>query len=330
MLKSLFKQVIFRPQQGKLPPLGPADGSPYYTHEETVRRLTARAQELRGSRYLGYPYFVHVETLASCNAACVFCPYPGLARKGTRMSDELIEKIVQDLTAIPKDLPFTFAPYKVSEPFLEVRLFGIMDLVARKLPGAKIYLSSNAAPMTDSKMDGLALQKNVGVLNLSINSDDPDEYETVMKLPFHRTFQRLEALHERARSGAYGFPIRLTRVAGGRAADERFTRWVQRNFPSFESLIIPRNDWIGSAVTPGAHDIVPDAPCHRWFDLSILATGEVAMCCMDGEGKYLKGDVRVQHALEIYNQPRLIKMRRGLPSRRVSADPCSRCTYVSW
>jgi len=42
-----------------------------------------------------------VETIALCNAACSFCPYATLERKGTRMSDALVEKIIDDLTGIP-------------------------------------------------------------------------------------------------------------------------------------------------------------------------------------------------------------------------------------
>jgi hypothetical protein len=75
---------------------------------------------------------------------------------------------------------------------------------------------------------------------------------------------------------------------------------------------------------------VPDAPCHRWFDLSIISTGEVAMCCMDGEAKYPKGNVCTDHVLAVYNQPRLRELRESLVSRLAAGEPCSRCTYLSY
>lgn len=328
MLKSLMKRVVWR-RRGEQEEL-PAEDGGYHSYAEMQRRMQDKAERLRSSLHMGYPYLVHLETIASCNAACSFCPYPTLERKNTRMPDELIEKIVGDLTAVPQTVPFSIAPYKVSEPFLETRLFDILELIRMKLPSARIYLSSNAAPITDKKMDLLAQQAHIHVLTLSINSDDPDEYEAVMKIPFERTYARLVALHERALSGAFRFPIRLTRVTAGRDADRSFIDWVKGNFPAFIATIFPRNDWIGSAVTAGAHDVVPDAPCHRWFDMSIMATGEVAMCCMDGQGRYPKGNVRSQHVLEIYNQPHLVSLRRTLISRLQAGDPCNRCTYVSW
>lgn len=326
MLKAVLKQIAFL-RRGEIPA---EDGARYYSYEDTERWMREKAERLRTSRHMGYPYLVHLETLASCNAACGFCPYPTLERKGTRMPDDLIEKIIGDLTAVPHDLPFSIAPYKVSEPFLETRLFDILELVRAKLPSARIYLSSNAAPLTEKKMDRLASQEHIRVLTLSVNSHDAVEYEAVMKIPFDRTHARLVALHERAAAGTFKFPIRITRVTAGRAADKAFLAWVKDEFPAFTATIFARNDWIGTAVTQGAHDVVPDAPCHRWFDMSIMATGEVAMCCMDGLGEYPKGNVRDQHLLQIYNQPWLIQLRKNLLSRRQAGDPCNRCTYVSW
>ena len=94
-------------------------------------------------------------------------------------------------------------------------------------------------------------------------------------------------------------------------------------------MIVPRNDWLGERVADGALDPVPDVACHRWFDLSIVATGEVALCCMDSEAKFPKGDVNTEHALAIYNRPALRELRMNLISRRKAGSPCDRCTYLA-
>jgi len=82
-----------------------------------------KVERLRRSPYMTFPMVIHIETLASCNAACVFCPYPTMDRIGERMSDDLFEKILDDLSAIPADLPVTVCPFKLSDPLLEKRLF---------------------------------------------------------------------------------------------------------------------------------------------------------------------------------------------------------------
>jgi hypothetical protein len=302
----------------------------FYEFSDLTANMRGKAQQLQLAGYLDYPILVHLETVTACNAACNFCPYPTVARKGNRMSDTLIEKVVDDLTDVPPDLPFLLAPYKLSDPFLEHRLFDIIELVGRKLPGAQVSLITNGAALTDKKVVQLSRCSNIAYVNVSLNSCDDLEYEEVMKLPLARTLERLTGLHLRAVAGEIPFPVRLTRVSGTHADDVRWLQWCAMSFQKFLPQIIPRNDWIGDVPNALVDSRVPDAPCHRWFDLSIISTGEVAMCCMDGEAKYPKGNVNTGNVLEIYNQPRLRSLRESLISRTGAPEPCNRCTYLSY
>jgi hypothetical protein len=246
------------------------------------------------------------------------------------MPDELITKVIDDLGDIPKDVYFQFAPYKVSEPFLESRLFDILELVNRKLPNASVSIITNGSPLTGKKIEQLGTVKNLAYINVSMNFDNPEEYEKVMQLPFARTVERVELLHKMHAAGVIRCPVRLTRVATSRNDDLSFTHWVRANFPRFKPDIAPRHDWIGEIEGQGDALAVPDAPCHRWFDMSITATGVVSMCCMDGAAQYPKGDVNTSHVLEIYNQPWLRELRESLISRRQTRSPCNGCTYLSY
>lgn len=302
----------------------------YYDRHQLVRFATAKAERLKASGMLDYPAIVHLETIASCNAACGFCPYPTLERKGVRMPDQLIAKIIDDLADIPKDVRFQLAPYKVSEPFLEPRLFDILELVNRELPNANISIITNGSPLTEKKIAQLSRVRSLSYINVSLNFDNPEEYESVMKIPFARTVERLEMLHRKHAEGVITCRVRLTRVATHRDDDLSFAHWARASFPRFQLDILPRNDWIGEVSAPGGPRSVPDAPCHRWFDMSITATGVVAMCCMDGSAQYPKGDVNMQHVLEIYNQPWLRELRATLVSRREARSPCNGCTYLGF
>lgn len=327
MLFSILKQFLssarLRPTYVDLESL------PFFDLEQLERKVTLKVEDRR-ARYLDWPAFVHLETIALCNAACNFCPYPQLERKGERMSDALIEKIIGDLTDIPPDVRFQLSPYKVSEPFLEPRLFDILETVNARLPNAWITIITNGTALTERNIERLRAVRNLVYLNVSLNYDNPQEYESVMKLPFERTLRRLDVLHRRKLAGDLPFPVRLTRVSENRLSDMRFVGWAGDRYPAFEALVANRNDWIGQVDTDTAMPEVPDVPCHRWFDMSITATGKVAMCCMDGEAKYPKGDVNTCHVLEVYNQPRLRRLREQLVSRREVGEPCNRCTYLSF
>lgn len=284
----------------------------------------ARVERLRRSHHMDYPAHVHMETMAVCNASCNFCPYPSLERKGTVMPLDLIEKIIDDLTAIPRTVPFQLSPFKVNEPFLDKRLFYVLDLCNAKLPHATLTLTTNASPLTEKKVEQLAGVKNLGYLWVSLNDHRPAEYEAVMGLPYARTMDRLEMLARKKAEGKFPIRVVLSRVGDGSAADGEFCHWVRQRFPQFESSVFQRGAWLGQVDTPVA--AVPDVGCTRWFDVSITATGIVAHCCMDGQARWPVGDVNKQHVLEIYNAPHYRRLREST-LRRGAVSPCDRCTF---
>lgn len=264
---------------------------------------------------LDFPNEVSVETLALCNAACEFCPYPTLERKGTRMSDALLDRLVDEMASWDRE--FFFAPFKVNEPLLDVRVIPLLQRMNRDVPKARLRVFTNGSPLTDANVDGLAELKNVEHLWVSLNSHDSAEYERVMRLPFKRTAERLDALHARA----FPHPVVVSTVGG---PNMEFVAYVAKRWPKFRPVVIKRDSWLG--YTNPQVDIVPNGPCSRWFDLSITATGKVSLCCMDGTGQFAIGDVNTQTMLDVYRQPVWRERRRRMLSRR-TFHPCSTCTY---
>jgi len=284
-------------------------------------RLTA----LRKSPYLDYPAHLHLETSALCNAACNFCPYPSLARRGAKMSDALIDKIIEDLRAIPRTLPIQISPFKVNEPFLDTRLFPLLEKINATLPNAFVSLSTNASAMTEKQLDRLARVRRLTYLWISMNDHREAEYEATMQLSYRRTMARLRMIHSARASGRLDLRIILSRVGDGSAADFAFAAWAKREFPLFEANVFQRGDWLGQVTTATATP--PPVGCGKWFELSITATGIVAHCCMDGEAKYPIGDVNRQSVLEIYNAPEYRKLRERTATR-LDASPCNRCSFL--
>jgi radical SAM protein with 4Fe4S-binding SPASM domain len=282
-------------------------------------------EQMRASPYLDYPAHVHLETMAQCNAACSFCPYPTLERQGTKMDADLIAKVIDDLTAIPRALPFQVSPFKVNEPFLDVRLFDVLRLINDKLPQASITLTSNASALTDKQLAKLGAVRNLGYLWISFNDHRPEFYERTMKLDYARTIQRLVRLHRLVMTGELKLRVVVSRVGDGSPDDLAFCHWVKARFPRFEVSVFQRGGWLGQVAT--ALPDVPDVGCIHWFDVSITATGKVAHCCMDGQAQWPIGDVRTQHVLEIYNAPDYRRLRERTLSRR-DATPCSTCTFL--
>jgi len=263
--------------------------------------------------YLDQPHEIALETIAQCNAACTFCPYPTLERIGTKMPDELIESVIDQMADF--QAPFYFSPFKVNEPLLDKRLYDICKAATARTP-CILRIFTNGSPLTPSHIDRLAELDRVAHVWVSLNETDPEKYKALMNLDFERTATRLDKLHERE---DFPHPVVLSTV--GRP-NLNFEWYCTQRWPRFQVVCIERSGWLG--YTDPQTDVIPDAPCSRWWELSITAEGVCSLCCMDGEGDYSIGNIRDDRLVDIY--ARLRQRREGLESRH-NHHPCSTCTY---
>lgn len=289
-------------------------------------------EELR-DRYMTQPHEVSIETYALCNAACVFCPYPTLERKGSKLEDGLIYRLIDQMAEWRE--PFLISPFKVNEPLLDVRLADICRTVERQIPLARLRLFTNGQPLVRKHIEWIAKLKRVEHLWISLNSTDPDEYGRLMKCSYHIVAHNLDELHRRVAGGEFPHPVMLSRVVQGNPrgdtpisnalsdADVTFHRQCLRRWPRFTPVLIKRDSWLGYVV-PGDGQ-VPRRACARWFELSITAEGQAVLCCMDGKGEYSQGDVHDQSLLAIYNNDFLTACRKA--SVREGIRPCQTCSY---
>jgi hypothetical protein len=220
------------------------------------------------------------------------------------MSDELLQKLIDEMATYDK--PFHFSPFKVNEPLLDKRLYRICKQVEQRTL-AHFRLFTNGAPLTQKHIDWIASLKRVTHLWVSLNAVE-DDYEKIMQLPFATTAKRLDNLHRQD----FPHPVVLSAV-GKDIRQYCATRW-----PKFKVFIIREASWLG--FLPETE--VPDAPCDRWYELSIMANGIVSLCCMDGEGRFPIGDVNHQTMLEVYENftHRHHTSRKELPV-------CKTCSY---
>lgn len=273
------------------------------------------------SPWLDQPREISIETYAQCNASCNFCPYPTLDRKGTKMPDALLDKLVGEIAEMRKSTLWV-SPFKVNEPFLDSRIIPLCERLNREAPHVRIRLFTNGSPLVDSKIEAVAGLKNIEHLWVSLNSHIPEEYARIMGLKFDLTAKRLDRLHEYVGEGKFPHQVVLSAVG---FPNEPFRRYCFDRWPLFMAVAIKRDAWIDYTDPQSAS--VPSTPCMRWEELSIMADGRVSLCCMDGTGKYAIGDVNSQTMLEVYNSPRWRLLRVNRTNRHEAADPCNRCTY---
>lgn len=271
-------------------------------------------------QFMEYPMEVSVETMALCNARCTFCPYPTIDRKGEKMPDDLLNKLVDEM--ISWDRLMYFSPFKLSEPLLDKRMLPLCERINAESDQIVLRIFSNGSALTPHNVAGLSKLKRVAQLWISLNSHIPEEYEALMGLKFERTAANLDYLHEQR----FPHAVMLSTVGW---PNEPFRRYCFDRWPRFESMAIKKDAWLG--FTEAQSPEIPDTGCSRWFELSITARGKAATCCMDDgtDERYHIGDVNTQTLYEIYNSPRWKGRREQLLSRKQLDDssPCNRCSY---
>lgn len=274
-------------------------------------------------RYASQPFEVSIETLALCNAACSFCPYPTLERQGTKLPMDLITHMIGQMKSWTE--PFFISPFKVNEPLLDVRMPEICAGIEQELPLAKIRLFTNGSPLTAAVLEWIGALTSLDGLWISLNSCDAQEYGDLMKLSYEITATRLDRLHRGVQEGTFPHNVTVSRVATDDSQKNlEFVRSVARRWPRFQPCIIKRDGWLGY-VEP-SNSRIPRSGCARWWELNITAEAKAVLCCMDGKGEYVLGDAAAQPLLEIYNQPHL-QERRLRARTREGIEPCARCTY---
>ena len=260
--------------------------------------------------YADQPREVSLETFSQCNAACTFCPYPTLDRIGEKMPMELIDKLIDEMAEWK--IPFFFSPFKVNEPLLDKRMFGICQKVLdRTLAVLRIF--SNGSTLNLANINRIADLDRVVQLWVSLNEYRPEEYKNLMNLDFDHTAKNLDVLHE------IDFPHKVMLSTVG-YPNEDFRRYCYDRWPKFESMAIKDGGWLG--YSEAQDTVVPDVNCWRWWELSIMSTGIVSLCCMDGEGRFPIGDLNKQTMLEVYATGR--EKRESMS--RLDIYPCSTCT----
>jgi len=285
-----------------------------------------RVLELWNGPYMDFPAVLGIETLALCNAACSFCPYPTLNRKGEAMPDRLIAKILNDIEDVKDRPPFQVNLSRVNEPFLDARIWDITAEIELRFPEAQHMLFSNGTAFNERNLQRLAKLRRVAFLNLSVNDHRPEQYERTMALPFARTLACLDRIQEMTAAGALNFPISVSRVGDGTAADSEFLEWVNARYPALYGLVTVRGDWMGAV--PTFLEPAPDVACRQWFEQHLLANGAGAFCCIDSEGKLGSGNAESQHVIyDIYNHPERRRLRANIPSRR-QVGVCQNCPML--
>lgn len=236
------------------------------------------------------------------------------------MSRDLFEKIVDDCSEFELR---EMEPFLQGEPFSDPHILERLEYARDRLPRTHLRIYTNGYALTQRTAYAL-IQIGIDELVVSVNSLDPTRYQETMGLKLSRTLKNIEYILAPLRRKDFAAAVTL-----------RMTILADTSLEEQDAFLEYCKKWRVKGLISGVYNYkgdirsgrpVPRYGCEHVTRLDILASGAVALCCMDHNGQYGWGTAREMSVLELYNHP-VAKRYRKLHStgRRRQVDPCAEC-----
>ncbi len=266
-----------------------------------------------------FPKVVRIETTNACNAKCTICPHSEMKRPIARMDDGLFKQIIDECAANrSKEVHL----HNFGEPLLDKHIEQRVRYAKQQgLKKTKIF--SNGALANEDRARGL-IEAGLDEIKFSIDGASREEFERIrVPLKFDQVVGNIRRLVEIRDEMQSDLRIRVSCCStSDKDGTMRALEDVVDGF-SFAKL----HNW-GGEDRPGANGRVRK-PCSRlWRTFTILANGDIALCCLDYDGQFLLGHMDETTSIrEIWQSPAYRQARRKHRlARQTEIALCANCT----
>lgn len=274
------------------------------------------------------PPSITVETFNVCNLKCKMCPYELMTRKKEKMAMELFTEIVdQAVQAGINELQLS----NFNEPLLDDLLFERVRYA--KDNNMRVRFVSNGTLLTEDKIAQI-LDTGVDSITFSFDGATRETYEKIrVGADFDAVTRNiLSLIEERNRRGLEKPRISMNFVV----QEDNF-----HEVPQFRNMwkdaadhvsFVPANSLRGDRPAPGGLDTTRSRtyPCvNLWYDLVVLSSGKVALCCQDYDGAVIVGDLTRQTIEEVWSSRTFTRIRElHLAGKGGAIKICRNCNLL--
>ena len=243
---------------------------------------------------------VHIETTAHCQLECEFCPHKTMKRPMGIMSDELFDKILNDISymQVEKVMPFLFG-----EPFLDKKIYSRVERIKEVLPGMPISLFSNGGVPIDETKAGML--KDIGIVisyTLEADAEVRDRNVEILK-----------------KAGVAAIEVHVVGEGTMMTPLVRYAEGFGRKHV-LPVLVFGKYNWAGKIRSRMTQ---PDGHCCRpRAQICVMWDGRVALCCADIDCEICLGDVRTTSLKDIWESD---KFRMYREKKKSELDFCKVC-----
>jgi sulfatase maturation enzyme AslB (radical SAM superfamily) len=281
---------------------------------KVVCRIVGGALEVAKGRF---PAVVRLETTNACNARCVICPHRQMQRPIATMPEDLYKNLIDQCAAAGcREVHL----HNFGEPLLDKRL---EDRVAyAKQKGIRrVRIFCNGSLLTPDRARRL-IQAGLDEVKVSLDGATREEFERIRTpLRFDTVVQNVMELVNLRNALRSRLKVR---VACCSTTDKEATmRSLEKVVDAFSFGKL--HNWGGQSTVKKRLR----KPCSRlWRTFTVLANGDVALCCLDYDGQQLVGHVDDRHSIrDVWNGRPYREIRRAHREARQSQIPlCANCT----
>ena len=276
--------------------------------------------------------YVSLETCTSCNHRCPFCPVSVAPREKEVMSQELFQRIVDEVHAFGGDrMVVSLSNYNepTFDPLFEER---VRYLFAKGIPLSVLTNASGFTPERAEMFEKLGRFRYIGVNLPTLRADRYEKLHGTRDLP--RVLANMDAMHARELSEE-------TAIVCLGEEDEEHLRDVAEIRAHFEPKgWVVKQFKIRSRPDSGTYVIEPpplkklkgcELVGSRPFEhLHVTGTGTAVLCCQDYYEKLTVGDLKTQSVSEILGGDTMARLRRWTYGVEEAPEDflCRRCEFA--
>jgi hypothetical protein len=270
-----------------------------------------------------FPPVVRIETTNACNAQCTICPHRELRRSIVRMDEGLFRRLIDECA---RQRCREVHLHNFGEPLLDKQLEDRIGYA--KYKGIrKVKIFSNGSLLTADRAEGL-IRAGLDEFKVSFDGATQEEFESI-RVPLQFTsvvdnIRQLVKLRNKA-----GSNMRV-HVACCSTTDKQGTMQMLENIVDGFAFGKIHNWSCGEHVRSHGRF---RKPCSRlWRTMTILANGDVALCCLDYDGRHLLGRIDDTTTIaDIWNSREYRRVRKcHQRARQNEIELCKDCSKSFW
>lgn len=266
-----------------------------------------------------------IETTNICDAHCVICPREKFTQRLQAMDMGLFRKIIDDAAQYELESIDTCG---FGECFLDKDIFNRFAYIREKMPQAKIFVSSTAFHMDESKWEDVI--KYIDILKLSIYGYSQETYEA---------FHRGKVKHFDSMKNILGFldhknghPYTIGLFVQTDVNRHEKDAWIDMWEPKLDEVFVwePHN-WV-SGRSYRQIDHARQTTCGRPGNgpMYVHASGHVSPCCWDINREILLGNLNDQTIEEVYKGDAYRALREAHRNENFTDYICRNCDQTNY